>query len=217
MDRVVFFDVDGTLTAAGTSSTGAFLAALKGDEAQVVAAEAAYARGELTNRQVCDVDAAGFAGLPTHRVEEWLESVPLVDGIAAVVDHCRRRDWLPVLTSLAWTVVTEHLAQRFGFALSGGPVLGVVDGAFTGGVGRYWDEHDKRDAALAVAAAHGVTPARCFALGDSRSDLPLFAAVGGAVAVNASAECVAAASTSLTTQDLADTIPLLDDLAASGC
>lgn len=75
-----------------------------------------------------------------------------------VVDHCRRRDWLPVLVSLAWTVVTEHLAQRFGFALSGGPVLGVVDGAFTGGVGRYWDEHDERDAALAVAAAHGSRP-----------------------------------------------------------
>ncbi|TXR51688.1 hypothetical protein [Quadrisphaera setariae] len=131
-----------------------------------------------------------------------------------VVDHCRRRDWLPVLTSLAWTVVTAHLAQRFGFALSGGPAPGVVDGAFTGGVGRYWDE---RAEALAVAAAHGVAPARCLTLGDSRSDLPLFAAVGGTVAVNASAECVAAASTSLMTQDLADANPLLDDLAASGC
>ncbi|TNM70306.1 haloacid dehalogenase [Streptomyces sp. NP160] len=212
-ERLVFFDVDGTLTAPGTPSTGAFLAQLTGGASAVVAAEAAYARGEVTNHQVCDIDAAGFAGLPTDLVEEWLGDLPLIHGIDVVVDHCRRRGWTPVLASLAWTAVTDHLARRFGFAPSGGPVLEVVDGRYTGQVRRYWDEQDKRDAALAVAAAHGVAASSCFAVGDSRSDLPLFAAVGGCIALNASQACAAAALVSLTTVDLRDAIPLLERLA----
>lgn len=128
MGRVVFFDVDGTLTAAGTPSTGAFLAGHKGDFERAAAAESAYARGEMTNQQVSDVDATGFAGLPTARVDAWLDELPLIGGIDVVVGHCRQRDWLPVLASLAWTAVTEHLARRFGFALSGGPELEAVDG-----------------------------------------------------------------------------------------
>lgn len=212
MAGVVFFDIDGTLTSAAVTSSAGYLAALTGNADRVESAEAAYARGEVSNHDVCIVDAAGLAGVAVEQVAAWLDDLPLVDGVAEVVDHCLARGLHPVLASLAWSPVSTSLAQRFGFTTSGGPELEAVDGVFTGRVRRSFDEVDKRDCALSVAQRLGVSPDRCLAVGDSRSDLPLFAAVGAAVAVNASPACAAAAQRSLVTSDPRDVIPLLDEL-----
>lgn len=51
MKRAVFFDIDGTLTRGVMS--GAWLAELLGHGGAMKAAEAAYARGEIDNEEVC--------------------------------------------------------------------------------------------------------------------------------------------------------------------
>ncbi|WP_342795356.1 HAD family hydrolase [Kitasatospora viridis] len=203
----VFFDVDGTLVP-GTSS-GAHLAGLLGHTEALTRAEAAYSAGELTNHQVCDMDALGWRGRSEAEVRERLASLPLVDGIAETTAWCRRNGLLPVLATLAWQSVGVHLADRFGFQAWCGPELETVGGRYTGRVVRYFDEYGKRDFALGHAATAGLSAARCAAVGDSRSDLPLFREVGLALAFNADPAAEAAADHAVTGSDLRAVLPLL--------
>jgi phosphoserine phosphatase len=207
MRAIVFFDVDGTLIP-GTSS-GQHLAGHLGHAEMVREAEAGYATGKLTNQQVADLDAAGWAGRTPAEVRGFLESVPLVDGIAETVAWCRARDVAPVLATLAWDVVGSHLCERFGFDRSCGPRLELAGGRYRGTVAAHFDEIGKRDFAVTVAGELGVPLEHCAAIGDSRSDLPLFAEVGLAIAWNAGPDARAAAHTVLDGSDIRAVIPHL--------
>jgi phosphoserine phosphatase len=103
------------------------------------------------------------------------------------------------------------MGQRFGFAAYCGPELETVDGSFTGRVQATFDEFGKRDFALGYAAKLGFGPDRCAAIGDSRSDLPLFDVVGLSIAFNADEQARARASTILDDKDLRAVTPLLAD------
>ncbi|MHA6765608.1 HAD family hydrolase [Streptacidiphilus sp. PAMC 29251] len=203
----VFFDVDGTLVP-GTSSS-VFLAGFLGHQRALMVAEDAYAAGQLTNQQVSVTDAEGWTGHGEEQVRGWLVDLPLVDGIAETVAWCREQALAPVLATLAWDPVGRHIAERFGFRAFCGAELEVSSGRYTGRVRRDFDEYDKRDFALRQAREGGVDPTRCAAVGDSRSDLPLFAAAGLSIAFNATPAARAAASTAVDGDDLRTVIPAL--------
>ncbi|GAA1648428.1 HAD family hydrolase [Actinoplanes couchii] len=204
---VVFFDVDGTLVP--RTSSGQHLADRLGHAAVLRDAEAAYAAGTMSNRDVSVVDARGWAGWAPGDVLGFLDSMPLVDGIADTVTWCRDHDLEPVLATLAWDVVGGYLCERFGFGQASGPRLDVAGGRYTGAVAGHFDEYGKRDWARSVAAGHGVELRNCAAVGDSRSDLPLFAEVGLAVAFNASPAAAEAAHVTTEGDDLRAVLPLL--------
>ncbi|MFB8138640.1 HAD family hydrolase [Streptomyces parvus] len=206
----VFFDVDGTLVP-GTSSS-VFLAGFLGHRDELSLAEDAYASGDLDNRDVSELDAKGWAGASEDQVSGWLDGLPLVSGITETVDWCRRNGLVPVLATLAWFPVGRYLTDRFGFHTFSGPRLETDGDRFTGRVDRHFDEYDKRDFALAQARELGVAPRACAAVGDSRSDLPLFASVALSVAFNASAGARAAATVTVDGGDLRDVLPALSRL-----
>jgi phosphoserine phosphatase len=205
---LICFDVDGTLVP-GTSSS-VWVATRLGGEDALVAAEIAYAEGRITNAETATIDARGWAGRTEAEIRAHLETLPLVDGIAETVAWCREQGLRPILTTLAWTPVGRLLAGRFGFAAYCGTVPEVEDGRYTGRVARHLDEYGKRDFALSVAAGLGVSPDRCAAIGDSRSDLKLFAAVGMSVAFNADAGARAVATHVVDGGDLRAVVPLLE-------
>lgn len=90
------------------------------------------------------------------------------------------------------------------------------DDQYTGLVAGHFDEFDKRDFAQRVADGLGLTLDRCAAVGDSRSDLPLFAGVGFSVAFNATAAVRAVAAASADGEDLRAIIPHLERWLRSG-
>ncbi|HYN93537.1 MAG TPA: haloacid dehalogenase-like hydrolase [Pilimelia sp.] len=204
---VVFFDVDGTLVP--HTSSGQHLAELLGHAEVVRKAEAGYAAGILSNEQVCVLDARGWASRSPAQVRGFLETLPLVEGIGETVAWCRQHRLAPILATLAWDVVGAYLCDRFRFERSCGPRLQVIGGRYSGEVAAYFDELDKRDFAVSTAAELGVELRRCAAVGDSRSDLPLFAEVGMAVAFNATPATRAAAHASAAGSDLREVLPLL--------
>ncbi len=108
----------------------------------------------------------------------------------------------PYLATLAWEPVGRFLCDEFGFAGACGPVLAQEDGVYTGGVERHVDEFDKRDFALRVAADLGLPASACAAVGDSRSDLPLFTDVGFSIAFNAGEALRAVATENVVGADL---------------
>lgn len=205
---IVFFDVDGTLVSTGSSSS--HLAARLGHREALDEAERQYADGILTNRQVSEIDAAGWRGASTSAVDRWLEDLPVLTGVELMVAWCRSHRVAPVLASLAWQPVTASLARRFGFVANGGPRVGVTGQTHDGTVAEHFDEFDKRDAALRYALTRGVPIERCCAIGDSRSDIPLFEVVPAALALNATGAARAAASSAIDTMDLSEVVPWLE-------
>ena len=84
--------------------------------------------------------------------------------------------------------------------------MGEAAGRLTGAVVRYRDEFDKRDYVVAEALRRGLEPAHCAAVGDSRSDLPLFAWAGASLALNAAPAARNAARHAIETNDLRETL-----------
>lgn len=209
---VAFFDVDGTLMPEMSSSL--FPAERLGHADRVAEAEAAWDAGRVTARYVEELDARGWAGATERQVRKWLTELPLVQGIAEVVDWCRDHDVVPVLATPAWRPVGSCLCETFGFEDACGPRLETRDGVFTGRPLDSYDEYAKRDFAGRVAARYGLPLARCAAVGDSRSGLPLFDEVGCVIAFNADATTRTRVRAGVDSGDLRDVLPVLDDWVA---
>ncbi|MET9497390.1 haloacid dehalogenase-like hydrolase [Streptomyces sp. NPDC006552] len=204
---IVFVDIDGTLVPAPGSAV--HVARYLGTEREMTKAEAAYAAGLLTNPEVAAADALAWAGHTEEEIDGWLTQLPLVDGIAETVEWCRAHRLLPVLATLAWQPIGRHLSKRFAFAAYCGPELECVNGSFTGRVQAPLDEFGKRDFALRYAKHLGFSPSQCAAIGDSRSDLPLFDAIGLSIAYNADQQARDRASLTVDGGDLMAVTPLL--------
>lgn len=207
----VFFDVDGTLVP-GTSSSQ-FLGAQLGHLAELSEAEESYRVGNMDNEEVSILDARGWSGRTREEVDAWLHDLPVVDGIAAVVVRCRELSLVPCLATLAWAPVGEYLCDRFGFEGACGPRLVTVGGIYSGEIDAHLDEFGKRDYALATARSLGLAPASCAAVGDSRSDLPLFEEVGFSIAFNADDGVAARCDASIVSDDLSAVLPFLEHWA----
>ena len=85
---------------------------------------------------------------------------------------------------------------------------------YTGEVERHLDEFGKRDYALHIAHRLGLSPSRCAAVGDSRSDVPLFSQAGLSIGFNADAAASAEADVSVVGRDLRSILPYLEQWAA---
>jgi phosphoserine phosphatase len=212
MRAVAFFDVDGTLVPGISSAV--HLAGYLGTAEAVFAAEAAWDAGLMSAREVEELDARGWAGTSEQQVKEWLGELPLVDGIAEVVEWCVRHDVVPVLATLAWYPVGSYLCETFGFVGTCGPELEVRDGVYTGVPLSSYDEYAKRDFAERFAKDRGFTLDRCVAVGDSLSDLPLFEDAGLAIAFNATERARALADVEVTSGDLRAVLPHLESWLA---
>jgi phosphoserine phosphatase len=208
----VFFDVDGTLVPGPSSAQ--YLAGFLGHGATVAAAEADWDAGRVSSEYVERADGAGWAGATPGQVREWLAGLPLVAGIAEVVAWCERREVLTALATLAWAPVGAYLCDTYGFAAASGPRLELAESRFTGEVAEHCDEFAKRDFAVALAAAAGLGMDRVAAVGDSRSDVPLFEAASLAVSFNGDAHLTELADAHVSGHDLRAVLPALESWLA---
>lgn len=211
--RLACFDLDGTLIPGTTASQ--HLANALGHGALVADMERRYDAGELSNRAFADAEASFYAGRSLKEVERLLDDVPLIAGIGETVRGLNALGVECVICTVAWQFAARVLAQRFGFAAASGVAMRTdADGLLTGEVARHFEEEHKVEFARSLCRERNIDLSNVFAVGDARSDLPLFAAVGFSVALNATAQARAAASTSLENSDLASVLAHVPGLLA---
>jgi phosphoserine phosphatase len=115
-----------------------------------------------------------------------------------------------LLGTVTWSFAAAEFRRRHGFAAVSGTEIDLdPDGIPTGGVKRHFDEWDKLEFVASYCEANGIGLAECIAVGDSRSDVPLFGAVGLSIALNATPQAREAASVALDTEDLTDILDLI--------
>jgi phosphoserine phosphatase len=204
---VVVFDLDGTLLRRTTVSL--LLAEHLGHADAFNEFERAFAAGEISNRAIADASAASYAGRTTSEIESMLAAASWIGGIDETLRTLARAGTHVLLATITWRFAAELLQERHGFAAVCGTELQVIDGVVGGSVSRYFDENDKLHFVEEWCAERSISLADVAAVGDSRSDLPLFRRVGRAVALNATPEARRAATCVIDTEDLREVLPLL--------
>lgn len=204
---VVAFDLDGTILQ-GTS-VSLELARHVGREADMTALHRGYESGALSNAAATASCASWFAGLGLSEVREVLQRGPWIANLGAALTRLKSAGSVPLLATISWHFAAEIVAEMFGFAATSGAELAIQDGRLTGTVTRFYDEHDKSRFVEDWCAAHGHDMREVAAVGDSRSDLQLFAQAGISVALNATAEARAAADLCVDTDDALEVLSTL--------
>ncbi len=204
---VVVFDLDGTLLR-GTSVSQR-LGDWMGRGPLIEELEQRFRAGEISNRQVADTSAEWFAGVAPEEVWAQLEPAPWIDGIEETVAALVAAGCRVLLGTVTWRFAAEMLQRRYGFHAVSGTEMEVEDGVLSGTVSRYFDEFDKVRFVEEWCREHGHAIEEVAAVGDSRSDVPLFERAGYAIALNATADARAAADIAIDTDFLPDVLDRL--------
>lgn len=203
--RLVSFDLDGTLV--HQSTTCLELAKAHDCLDEVMALETGYARGEITHREFAERNAAVYRDWPLEDAERAALALPLIDGLSETVGTLKASGLHVLVVTVTWSFIARALVRSFGMDGFAGATMGERDGRLTGKVTAHFGEVDKPRYVESYGREHGIGLDQCVAIGDSRSDLPLFAAVGHAIALNATADARQAAHTAVDTDDLRDVLP----------
>jgi phosphoserine phosphatase len=209
--RLACFDLDGTLVL-GTSVC-LHLAEKLGHLDCLKQLEAQYASGEISNALVADGIGPYYAGRSLAAIEVHLSTVPIIKGVPSVLATLADKGIESLICTVSWRFVAQILAKRFGFVDASGCEMHMDEnGLLTGQVSKHFDEFDKLEFVKAHCAERQIPLSQVFAVGDSRSDIPLFGAVGFSVALNATDAAKAAASVAIETDDLGDVLQVIPGL-----
>jgi phosphoserine phosphatase len=206
--RLACFDLDGTLVV-GTS-VSQHLADRFGHGMEMAELEKRYAAGEISNSVVASEQARSYRGVALPDVVAKLDDIPCIGGIDSTLSALRKRDIDLLLCTVTWTFAAEEFGRRHGFTAVSGTEIELDDGIPTGAVKRHFDEWDKVEFVRTYCQANGIELSQCIAVGDSRSDVPLFREVGFSVALNATPQAREVASVVLDTDDLMDILDVID-------
>lgn len=208
MVRAVAIDLDGTLVRGTT--TCRHLAARLGHAEAMDQLERDYAAGTITNATVADWVGRTFAGKTPAELHTLLRSAPVIGGIQETVDALHREGLAVFLATITSSLFADYFADAYGFdERSGGQEALGADGRLTGAVERYFNEHDKANWVELQCGQRGIGIKECAAVGDSRSDIPLFGRVGFSIALNATPAARAAATVTVDADTLTAILPHL--------
>jgi phosphoserine phosphatase len=204
---VVAFDLDGTLLRGTTVSL--LLAQWLGQAEGIAELERAFYAHEISNSVVADTSAGWLAGQRTADIYAVLAEGTWIDGMSETLRALAAAGAKLLLGTITWRFAAEMLRERYGFAAVSGTEMHVSDGVLSGIVTRYFDEHDKVRFVEEWCARNGFSMSQVAAVGDSRSDVPLFESAGMSIALNATPDARAAATHILDTDNLCDVLSLL--------
>ncbi|MGA9284228.1 MAG: HAD-IB family phosphatase [Solirubrobacteraceae bacterium] len=204
---VVVFDLDGTLLR-GTS-VSLLLAQWLGQTEEIAELERAFQAHEISNSVVADTSAGWLEGRSTAEAWQVLAEGTWIAGMTETFQALTTTGVSMLLGTITWSFAAEMLRERHGFAAVSGTRMETIDGVFSGTVARYFDEHDKVRFVEDWCAKNGFSMNQVAAVGDSRSDVPLFRRAGTSIALNATPDARGAAAHTLDTDDLRDVLALL--------
>jgi phosphoserine phosphatase len=192
---VVAFDLDGTLLP--TTTVSLYLAEWMGRGDEIAKLERQFRLHEISNSEVADASAAWLTGRTEAEVRERLQHAPWIAGMSECLTALGEAGSRLLLGTVTWRFAADMLADRFGFEAVSGTEMVAESGVLSGRVSRHFDEHDKLRFVEAWCVEQELDLAQVAAVGDSRSDVPLFRRVGFALALNATEDAQAAADASI--------------------
>jgi phosphoserine phosphatase len=211
--RLVCFDLDGTLIHGTTSCL--HIAQQLGWGDLMMRLEEDYAAGRISNETVATEDGKHYAGRSLEEIHGAMKTTPFIDNISIAVSQLQAMGIRCIITTVTWKFVAQLVAQRFGFDDYTGVEMPIENGMLSGIVSRHFEASDKVLTAQAHARELGISASQVLAIGDSRSDIPLFQWAGISVALNATKQAAEIATYKVNTRDLLEALRLVPGLSIS--
>jgi len=161
-------------------------------------------RGELDFEGALDARVALLKGLDASVIDRChAERVTIMPGARELVRTMRSNGADCYLVSGGFTLFADRVAAEIGFTRALSNTLEIAGGKLAGTVARpIIGAAAKRETLLAEAAAHGLSPVQCLAVGDGANDIPMIEAAGLGVAYHAKPKTAAAATARIDHCDL---------------
>jgi phosphoserine phosphatase len=191
------------------TSVSLLLAQWLGQTEEITELERAFHAHEIANSVVADCSAKWLAGHRTVDAWQVLNEGPWIDGMTETFQTLTAAGVSLLLGTITWSFAAEMLRERFGFAAVSGTEMTATDGVLSGRVSRYFDEQDKVRFVEKWCKQNGYLMSQVAAVGDSRSDVPLFRRADLSIALNATPDARAEATHALDTDDLRDVLAVL--------
>jgi phosphoserine phosphatase len=152
-------------------------------------------RGELDFEGALDARVALLKGLDASVIDRChAERVVIMGGARELVRTMRANGADCYLVSGGFTLFADRVAAEIGFTRALSNILEFAEGKLAGTVARpIVGAETKRRTLLEEAAAHGLSPEQCLAVGDGANDIPMIQAAGLGVAYHAKPKTAAAA------------------------
>lgn len=211
---MVAVDLDGTVIHGTTACL--HLGEWIGHRAVIEELERRFSDGEIASGDVADVEAPYYTGRSIAEVAEAMTRAPCIDDIREGVERLAARRVDALLCTVTWSFAAQCVADQFGFSAVSGTVMHVdAEGILAGRVAEYFEPEDKVSFLRDYCDARDLGMDQVVAIGDGRSDLPMFDAAGFSVGLNPSPAARAAASVSVDSRSFLDALRavpgLLDD------
>jgi len=166
--------------------------------------------GYLDNREVARGTAALFKGISITSIKDLMRDIPRINNISPVVSELKQRGIIVILASIQWSFLVEPFAEEYGFDSCCGTKMKIQDGILIGEIESFCTARDKQYYLLETCKTYKIPLSDTVAVGDSKSDHPVFQVAGRSIALNADEETKNLATYSIETNDLSDILPLLD-------
>jgi len=211
--QLACFDLDGTLIT-GTTACQHLADTWLGHSTVMAELERRYAAFEISNLDVAIADGTYYAGRALADVERYLASVPRIAGISETLARLNAVSIPAILCTVGWKLAADCFRRWYGFAAVCGAEMEVdANGILTGRTPAAFDAEEKLRFVTSYCTERGIPLSACIAVGDGRSDIPLFRAVGYSIALNATPGLREVASVSVDSDDLRAILDVIPDLA----
>ena len=181
--RLVAFDMDSTLIQAEVIDE---LAKLHGVGDQVSAITASAMRGELDFKQSLTRRVGLLRGLPAHRLQDLLHSIPLADGAERLISTLKILGYKTAIFSGGFNFFGKHLQARLGIDYVFANDLEIEKDMLTGRLAsEIVDGEKKAELLQSIARKENISLDQVVAVGDGANDLPMLNMAGMGIAFHA--------------------------------
>jgi phosphoserine phosphatase len=181
--KIVSFDMDGTLTL-GTTSLQFYVTKLH-QEKRAKELEDFYKNHKIDDFQVADAYAEILKGTSRRQLDEWTKEIPKVKNIGETVRKIKELGLIVGITSVGPYFTSEAYQNFFGFDFISGSQHEFENGIHTGRMIKTLTGEDKVKILAEICKKYQVSFPEVIAVGDSRSDIPIFENAGYDIALNA--------------------------------
>jgi len=200
--KIVSFDMDGTLTYKIPSLQ--YFATKLNKESKAKELENFYQSFKLTEEQVATVYAKFLKGLTREKLFKWAKEMPQLKNIGQTVKSLKNLGLQVGITSVGPYFVAEYFQKNCGFDFVSGSTHEFKKEVHQGKMIRVLSGQDKVKILELICQQKRVKLSQVIAVGDSRSDIPIFSKAGLDISLNGDDSLVDKADIFIQTDDLLD-------------
>lgn len=143
-------------------------------------------------------------------IYKLLTKLPVLKHTGKTIKTLHRENIFTALITVGPSFIAHYLKQKYGFDNAIGTEHLTENGVFCGKLGRVLTDKDKLSVSKKLLRTYHISLNQCVAVGDGKSDIPLFENCGFSIALNAQDQTVIKkAKISIFTDSLYDIIPYI--------